>query len=354
MSKSLVIVSFGLSTGGTERESTTLANYLVDQGYCIKFIAVYKSKHFFTLHPSIDFVEPDFQRDSMTSFLYVLKMMLFIRKAVKCSGIKKVLSFNEWINPYVLLALSGLKVKVYVRDVMHPLAKCPFFTRVLQQHFYPKATAVIAQTFYAKNILKRNIRLLSIYVVPTQVSFINVNNVVNTKKKWISSVGRLEEVKGYSYLLKAFANLKNDGWQLHLVGEGSLKDELKALGESLGIQENLIFHGHLESFDDIFSKSEIFVLPSLKEGFPNALIEAMSVPLACISSDFHEGLSEIIDHGVNGLVFPVKDVLALTQSIQQLIDNEELRSNIKKNAFEVRKKFDLNKIGSQYISVLNR
>lgn len=54
------------------------------------------------------------------------------------------------------------------------------------------------------------------------------------------------------------------------------------------------FHGKVDDFTDLIAESSIFVLPSIHEGFPNVLIEAMSVPLACISGDYYEGREEII------------------------------------------------------------
>lgn len=100
-------------------------------------------------------------------------------------------------------------------------------------------------------------------------------------------MGRLEKVKGHEYLIKAFAKIEDQDWELSIVGDGSERPYLENLTKVLNIDNKVIFHGHLRDFRKQLSEAKIFVLPSLSEGFPNALIEAMSLPLPCISTDFY-------------------------------------------------------------------
>jgi glycosyltransferase involved in cell wall biosynthesis len=94
------------------------------------------------------------------------------------------------------------------------------------------------------------------------------------------------------------------------------------------------------------------VLPSLKEGFPNALLEAMSLPLPCISTDFLGAKNELVEDGKNGLLVPVADVDAMAAKMQYLIDNQDKITFLATNAKKVREQYAFPKIANQYLKVL--
>jgi glycosyltransferase involved in cell wall biosynthesis len=189
-----------------------------------------------------------------------------------------------------------------------------------------------------------------VHAIPNPVKMFNLN-IADTRNRRIVSVGRLEEVKGHKYLIEAFARIDNKGWELHIIGDGSMRDELENLADSLKLGDFVTFHGHLIDFEEILSTAEIFVLPSIKEGFPNALIEAMSVPLACVSGDYYEGSPEIIEDGINGLLFEPRNVEALSNTLQMLVENDKLRESLKAKAELVKKKYNLDKIGLEYLKI---
>lgn len=348
--KKIVIVSLGLSLGGTEKESVSIANFLNQTGYSVKYIAAYQSEHFFSLSEGIEFVEPKFIRKKLNAIVYLLKLIIFLRREIKLFNPSNVLSFNEWINPFVVLANYGLKNNIHLRDVMNPRARYPILIKVARNIFYPRASSILVQTNYAKDILNQEIKVNHIEVIPTKVQFVDVKKY-ETKNR-IITIGRLEKVKGHKFLLEAFSNLNAKDWELHIVGEGSLLGELVELSKALKIDSRVCFHGKVQDFSEILANCSIFVLPSLREGFPNALIEAMSVPLACISSDYYEGREEIIINGENGFVFPVGDTDVLTGLLTSLIDSKELRDRIAMNAYNVRTTYATELINQKYLNII--
>jgi GalNAc-alpha-(1->4)-GalNAc-alpha-(1->3)-diNAcBac-PP-undecaprenol alpha-1,4-N-acetyl-D-galactosaminyltransferase len=351
MKKKLVILNNGLAGGGTERESTSLANYLSVNGFEITLIASHQSKHFFKLKDEIKFIEPKFNRANYHLIFYTLKILLYIRKNIKKSGASHVISYNESLNPYVILACFGLNVKVFVRESMHPKAKLPRITEILRSLLYPYATAVFAQTNFGRGILKKNIPNAKVVSFPNPVVMFS-SDVINKNTKSIVSIGRLEKVKGHEHLIKAFSMVEDENWFLQIIGDGSLRYELEKLAIDLGIGNRVLFHGHKIEFEEILKGCEIFVLPSLKEGFPNALIEAMSVPLACISGDYYEGNIEIIEHGINGLLFKPEDVEDLYKNLNTLINDESMRIKLKENAMLVRNIYSMEKIGDELVNYM--
>jgi GalNAc-alpha-(1->4)-GalNAc-alpha-(1->3)-diNAcBac-PP-undecaprenol alpha-1,4-N-acetyl-D-galactosaminyltransferase len=249
-----------------------------------------------------------------------------------------------------LLALKGTEYPVYVSDRMSPLARLPLISEFLRKKLYRNAAGVIAQSNFAKNILKEKTKSKNIHVIHNPLNVIDKIDCV--VKNRIVTVGRLEKVKGHKYLIDAFAKIQDRNWELSIVGDGSLRNELENLANSLGLSDRIIFHGHLIDFRLQLSEAKIFVLPSLKEGFPNALIEAMSLPMACIASDTFFGHNEIIVNKENGILVPPGNVDELAKALQMLIENKNLRKKIEVNAFEVRQKLKFENLANQYLKII--
>lgn len=346
----IAIVNNGLAGGGIERASTSLANYWAREGHSISLLALYQSDPFFSLENSIEFKEPGFPFKGY-KYVYTLRMMQWLRSQVRKINPTAILAFGESTNPYVLLALKGLNIPVYVSDRMHPKARLPQITFWLKKKLYPRAAGVIAQTQLAKDVLSSYIQAANIHVIPNPVNAIEP--LPMKKLKQIVSVGRLEPVKGHEYLLRAFAKLNAPDWELSIVGDGSLMSELKSLALELNVADRVHFHGHKQDFRKELSEAVIYVLPSLKEGFPNALLEAMSVPLACIATDFMGTPNEIIKDGVNGKIVPVKDTEQMAGAIRELIAAEDLRARLAREAYKVREQFSFEHIAHRYLSIIS-
>lgn len=345
----IAIVNNGVAGGGIERASTSLANYWAKEGHQISLLALYQSVPFFPLEPHVTFKEPAFPYQG-NRHIYTLRMMAWLRLQVSRVKPGVVVAFGESTNPYVLLALKGIGVPVFISDRMHPKARLPKLTFWLKKELYPKAAGVIAQTQFAKSVMSSYLKGANIKVIPNAVNVIEPLSVLKLKR--IVSVGRLERVKGHEYLIRAFAKLDAPDWELSLVGDGSLLNYLKTLASNLGVSDRVIFHGHLKDFRKELSEAAIYVLPSLKEGFPNALLEAMSVPLPCITTDFMGVDNEIIDSGVNGLIVPCKSVDPLAKAINYLIDNPNVRESITLNALQVRKEYQFKKIADDWFNFI--
>lgn len=348
--KKILIINNGLSGGGIERASVSLANYFASAGHNVHVLALYRSNPFFVLDERIGFTEPEFERLSVNRYLYLVKMVRYARKQIIRIKPDTILAFGEWTNPYVVIASTGLKIPVYVSDRMNPLAKLPWISELLRKVFYKRTAGIIAQTKFAKEVLQKKTKARNVFVIPNPVNIIE--KVHCEPKKRIVTVGRLSPEKGHHILIQAFATIKDKSWELSIVGEGVERLHLEKLASDLQIQNRVLFHGHLKDFALQLSEAQVFVLPSLKEGFPNALIEAMSLPLACISTNFFADVNEIIHDGENGLLVPPGDVKAMTEAINKLIDSPELRKKLAGNAFKIREKLNFNKIADQYLNTI--
>lgn len=168
----------------------------------------------------------------------------------------------------------------------------------------------------------------------------NLINELNlaSDSKLILSAGRLSEEKGHRFLIEAFNKISSDhpDWHLVLAGDGPLMQELKDLASDLG-SRNVHFLGFRSDISSLYQQSKIMVLPSLSEGLPNAVLEAMTYDCVVISSAVG-GVPDIITDSKNGLLVPASDSTRLSKAIIRAITEpvlcEQLISEGKKTLEE--------------------
>lgn len=155
--------------------------------------------------------------------------------------------------------------------------------------------------------------------------------------------GRLDRVKGLAYLLRAVAKvLETTPVRCVLVGEGSQRGYLQALAKHLGIADRVHFVGRHANPFRFMSKATALVLPSLSEGMPTVLVEAMACGCPVIASDIRGGVTrEILEDGGCGLIVPREDAFALAEAIEQIITDEALRARLVESGSECVAAFDL-------------
>jgi glycosyltransferase involved in cell wall biosynthesis len=139
----------------------------------------------------------------------------------------------------------------------------------------------------------------------------------------VGTVGRLVPVKGHAMLLEAMRMVRhsNQNLTLLLVGDGPLRGHLEAEVKRMGLERAVIFAGHQEQSYDFINIMDIFVLPSLHEGIPMVLLEALALKRPVIASRVG-GIPEVIENGVSGLLVGREDVLSLANSIRELMKNQ--------------------------------
>ena len=157
-------------------------------------------------------------------------------------------------------------------------------------------------------------------------------------EKWdnrIVTVGRLHHQKNPHLLLDAFCKLASRYPDIHLdfYGDGDMHDELQDKINRLGMEVRVTLHPSQKNIFDCIRTARLFVLPSDYEGMPNALMEAMSLGLPCISADCRPGGARtLIEDGKNGFIVPVRDVNTLAEKIAYLLDNPDVAEIVAKEA----------------------
>ena len=171
----------------------------------------------------------------------------------------------------------------------------------------------------------------------------------------ILNVGSLTKQKDHTILIKVFARLLNkfEYLRLIIVGDGVERQKLLSLLKDLGIESYVKLTGFKDNPYAYMSRADIFVLSSLYEGFPNVLIEAMICGCPVVSTDCRSGPNEIIKNRHNGVLLPVGDLDSMESAIREILEDKLFRQKLIKNAREGVKQYQVSKITSEFLNVLN-
>jgi len=153
-------------------------------------------------------------------------------------------------------------------------------------------------------------------------------------------VGYFRPIKSVEYLLEAFGALKGQNVKLTLVGNCSVDlsytDTIFSMVEELGIRGRVHFEGEIKDVRmliDLYRKADILVLPSTYESFGIVLAEAMCLGLPIVATGVG-GIPELVEDGVNGILVPPKNAVALAEAISTLVNNSSLRQQMGRKGYE--------------------
>ncbi len=178
--------------------------------------------------------------------------------------------------------------------------------------------------------------------------------------KLIVSVGRFASEKGHRYLIEALNMLDREdvAWRCTFLGDGELETELRSHTAAHGLSEWVTFPGFCEDVFSVLLTADVFVLPSLHESSPNALIEAMGIGMPCIASDVG-GVVDLIEDEKNGIRVPPQDPAALAAALHRVLSEPDLASELGRNArATIQEKFDsavsIQKLEEIYVGLISK
>lgn len=197
-------------------------------------------------------------------------------------------------------------------------------------------------------------------VINNGINTLEYTNLVKTKSETIRLLymGWLESYKGIQDLIEAYFSLLSTNPELkvtlHIAGKGSLETWLLNQIKNSPHKDKIIFEGWKIGDEklQLFSNTDILILPSHREGMPNVLLEAMACQIACIACEVG-GVSDIITSYNNGICIPANNPERIKNELAILISNHELRNQIAINAQDhILKNHDINEISKLYNQIL--
>ena len=235
----------------------------------------------------------------------------------------------------IFIPLFSKKIHFIAREsntvsVKNRLERFPKLFDWLYKTFYNRFEIIIAQSNYMKNDLIQNYNITQdhIRVIYNPLDFdkvtaLSLKEPVNypvADKINLLSIGRLSYQKGFDRLLHTMT-LLDKKFQLTILGEGLLENELKKSANDLNISDRVSFLGFQHNPYAYMRHADLLILPSRVEGLPNVVLEANACGLPVVAFDSPGGTSEIIQEGLNGFLVKDDDITALAEAITSAATN---------------------------------
>lgn len=141
------------------------------------------------------------------------------------------------------------------------------------------------------------------------------------------SVGELITRKNHQVVIEMMKKFRNENVYYFIAGEGSLLENLKQRVLNLGLENQIFFLGFCKNVQDLYNSCDIFIFPSIHEGLPMALMEAMLCAKPVVSSNIR-GNVDLVDEGLGGMLIDSYDVDGYYKSVQRLLGDMSLRERM--------------------------
>lgn len=340
-----------------ERVMSELINHFTNKAaYDIHLILYGISRDiFYPIPENITIHKPPFEFNNKRRGWSSLKTLGFLRNKVIIIRPDTVLSFGEIWNNFVLLALLGLKIPIFVSDRCQPDKSLGLTQDIIRKVLYKKAKGIILQTEKAKSIYTSFLAKKKIHVIGNPIRQIENPERIG-KEKIVLSVGRLIETKHHDKLIKMFVRINMPDWKLIIVGDDALRQNnmvrLRELIKSLGAEDKVELTGKKSNVESYYIRSKIFAFTSSSEGFPNVIGEAQSAGLPVIAFDCVAGPSAMISDNENGFLVPLFDFDTFECKLRLLMEDEDLQNKFGQGAKKSINKFNLPEIGDEYLNCI--
>lgn len=248
-------------------------------------------------------------------------------------------------------------------SVVNPKKHHIFLILEMISIFFNKKVIAISQSVKRSLSKYEFIPQKKIFVLSNCVDFEKFNmastlhSEITDKKFIIGTVGRIEKVKGINYLILAMKIIlkKYPNATLEIIGEGSELNELKSQTKKINISNSVIFFGKLANTIPNYSRMNVFVLPSVLEGFGLVLLEAMAAGVPVVATNV-DGIKEVVVNGESGILVPPKNPEAIADAVINIIEHPKLAASLVDGGIKRAKLFDIQehlmKLDSLYTSLL--
>ena len=338
-----------------------MANHWADQGWSVDLITLAGAcDDFFVLHPGVRRVPLDLLSDSVnvcSALYHNWRRVRRIRSALRRADPDVVISFVDQSNVLSLLASSPLRIPVIVAERTDPRHHSVGRAwSLLRRMTYPWSAAVVVQTCSVQIHLCETMALDEVRVIPNAVKAVLAAGEEPSGKgqSILCGAGRLSREKGFDRLIAAFGSIHKrfPDWQLVVYGDGPERSRLEDLGKQLAAG-CVSLPGWAADLDTSFHQAALFALPSRYEGFPNALLEAMSHGIPAVCFDCESGPGEIVRHGIDGLLVAPDDVDGMAEALAKLMADRRLREQFGRRAVEVVDRFSVDQFFESWEALIN-
>ena len=356
--KKVAFLTNSMGGGGAERIVANLGEHFSQDGDLQSEVVLFERNDFYKPHGEVqvsylaDFVGEEHPVLKLLSLpLIAWRLRSYVRKN-NIDVVQSHLYRANYVNIIAQMMGGTHKSQIVNHDNFFRGYRRSFMGRQklkLVDFFYRRADKIIAISEDMKegmeDLLGRRVEKIN---NPYDIEMMEVKGrekvtELPEDRKYIISVGSLIPLKRVEDVIEGYSKVANrySDYDLIILGDGSERKKLEELAEILGVEKRVHFLGRVENPFKYLKKSEIFVMASESEGFPNVLIEAMACNCQVVASDCISGPREIINpdlhrrveeltSGGYGSLFPVGDVEALSQGLEGAIEGRVKAQVIKR------------------------
>ena len=330
--KKVCIAIHGLAHAGAERVAASWANYLADHRHQVSVMVYANSEDTYDLDERVRIIP---LADSQQQYYQMSKgkQLSRIRSVIRQEKPQVLISFLPKMQISVMLATFGMRMKR-----METVRNNPWIDtdvsgkRFLWNQCFRRSDIILVQTkeqseYFSKRLQKKCVVISN----PISQSFADRQKTYGAgKTNRFVAVARINTQKNYPMMLRAFTQAaKNDpSCTLDIYGAGSPEkiQSIQKLIEQLGMKDRIQLCGWRRDISDVLTQYDAFLMSSNYEGMPNALAEAMSAGLVCLSTDCKTGPKDMIESGKNGILAKTGDVQSFAEGIETIINmNQQQR-----------------------------
>lgn len=343
-----------LKYGGGEKVRNWLAKVLAENGFSVYYATSDSSSEYLELlgdiglknHVHVVYYNPRIKKYNPFGYYG------HICKLYNDNNISAIIYFGGSLIEQFAAKKCGVKILLSERfyNGFRPLA-----SRILKHIQYRIADGYVFQTPEASKTYSSRAECIGT-IIPNPIIDKLPEPIFENLRKEIVTAGRLMPQKNHKMLIDAFNSFhkKHSDYKLIIYGSGPLKDDLNKQINQYGLKDYVSIISGKTNISDLERGAELFVLSSFAEGMPNALIEAMSVGVLCISTDCPVyGSRMLIQHGVNGFLVPVSDSEKLSQIMCQAVENPDQANRIRHEAVKIKEILNEEKIAVRWIQYIH-
>lgn len=329
----IVTIAYLHGAGGAERQIIMLSNEMAERGHDVHMIVMGGFNSPYSISDKV--VVHDLTKAERGKF-GILRRFIAYRKTMKQLKPNVTICYNIQAAYFSLFVGKNVCGKILYSERGDPYdSEYSGLLGRVRDWTCKKVDAFVFQSEGARDFFRISKNQKAI-VIHNSVTVPQENYPIAEKRdNRIVTVGRLHSQKNPFLLLDAFSKiaLKYPQVTLDYYGDGILHDELEEKINSLELEKRVTLHPSRKDIFDCIRTARLFVLTSDYEGMPNALMEAMSLGLPCISTDCRPGGARtLIENGKNGIIVPVRDSDALAEKISYLLDNPDEAERMAKEA----------------------
>lgn len=320
--KRILLITENLGSGGAERQICGLAVMLTRAGYPCRLIT-YVENQFFEPYLRQNGVDYELVRELWDKKTRVLKTARYVRRYKP----DVVISYLPSVNQTMCLAKLLFKAKLIVSERNNNT--CITRSDKIQFNLYRMADVIVPNSNSQGEFIRKNFPFLASKVHPI-INFVDVKRFTPSEVSAqndglrIITVARYTQQKNVLTYMKAIRMVKEMGLNVHFDWYGDKKHnstyyaDVEKEYRLLDIADYLTLHDSNQKIEEKYRKSDIFCLPSLFEGYPNVVAEAMSCGLPVICSNVYEN-PYIVEEGVNGFLFNPEKAEDIANAVRQII-----------------------------------